>query len=144
VQAGHFFGERTLLKDEPANATVRTLAGQGAVTCYVCSRESFTAILGPLQALIDAEVRRRDRQAAKQEEPPPLWSDLELRRCGAAPLALRCGGSRGMLRRRRRRWRRRRWRRFPRKGLGGGGAGCKRLPGCRVASASPTRVRVLT
>jgi len=80
LKAGHFFGERTLLKDEPANATVRTLAGQGAVTCYVCSRESFTAILGPLQALIDAEVRRRDREAAKQQEPPPLWSDLELRR----------------------------------------------------------------
>ena len=50
MQAGQFFGERTLLKDEPANATVKTLAAP--VTCYVCSRESFTAILGPLQALI--------------------------------------------------------------------------------------------
>ena len=54
-QAGQFFGERTLLKDEPANATVKTVAGQGAVTCYVCSRGAFTAILGPLQALIDAD-----------------------------------------------------------------------------------------
>ena len=79
MQAGQFFGERTLLKDEPANATVKTLATP--VTCYVCSRESFTAILGPLQALIDAEVTRRDREAAKQEEPAPLWADLELRRC---------------------------------------------------------------
>ena len=80
LKAGQFFGERTLLKDEPANATVKTVAGQGAVTCYVCSRGAFTAILGPLQALIDAEVTRRERDAAKQEEPPPLWSDLELRR----------------------------------------------------------------
>jgi len=78
LKAGQFFGERTLLKDEPANATVKTLAAP--VTCYVCSRESFTAILGPLQALIDAEVTRRDREAAKQEEPAPLWADLELRR----------------------------------------------------------------
>ena len=49
LKAGQFFGESTLLKDAPANATVKTLAAP--VTCYVCSRESFTAILGPLQAL---------------------------------------------------------------------------------------------
>jgi len=78
LKAGQFFGERTLLKDEPANATVKTLGE--AVSCYVCSRESFTAILGPLQALLDAEVTRREREAAKQQEPPPLWGDLELRR----------------------------------------------------------------
>jgi cGMP-dependent protein kinase len=78
LKAGQFFGERTLLKDEPANATVKTLGE--AVSCYVCSRESFTAILGPLQALLDAEVTRREREAAKQQEPPPLWADLELRR----------------------------------------------------------------
>ena len=50
LKAGQFFGESTLLKDAPPNATVKTLAAP--VTCYVCSRESFTAILGPLQALI--------------------------------------------------------------------------------------------
>jgi len=80
LKAGQFFGERTLLKDEPASATVKTLPGQGSVTCYVCSRESFTSILGPLQILIDAEVARRDRDAAKKEEPQPKWEDLELRR----------------------------------------------------------------
>jgi cGMP-dependent protein kinase len=80
LTAGHFFGERTLLKDEPASATVQTLAGKGSVTCYVCSRESFTSILGPLQDLLDAEVARRDRDAAKKDTPQPKWEDLEIRR----------------------------------------------------------------
>ena len=37
-QAGQFFGERALLKDEPANATIKA---QGAVTCYICSHRGL-------------------------------------------------------------------------------------------------------
>jgi cGMP-dependent protein kinase len=77
LTAGQFFGERALLKDEPANATIKA---QGAVTCYICSRESFTSILGPLQDLIDAEVKRRERAAEVSKKPQPKWEDLELRR----------------------------------------------------------------
>jgi cGMP-dependent protein kinase len=77
LKAGQFFGERALLKDEPANATIKT---NGSATCYICSRESFTTILGSLQTLIDAEVARRERAAASAKAPQPKWEDLELRR----------------------------------------------------------------
>ena len=108
LNAGQFFGERALLKDEPANASIQA---KGLVTCYVCTREAFTAVVGPLQALIDAEVTRRDRAAETAKVPPaapyarrppsqdssarrtplrphlpsaqvpqPKWADLELRR----------------------------------------------------------------
>ena len=42
-QAGQFFGERALLKDEPANATIKT---NGSATCYICSRRSGHARVG--------------------------------------------------------------------------------------------------
>ena len=74
---GQFFGERALLKDEPANATIKC---EAAVTCYMCTREAFTGILGPLQDLIDAEVKRRERAADTAKAPMPQWKDLELRR----------------------------------------------------------------
>jgi len=77
LNAGQFFGERALLKDEPANASIQA---KGLVTCYVCTREAFTAVVGPLQALIDAEVTRRDRAAETAKVPQPKWADLELRR----------------------------------------------------------------
>jgi len=77
LTAGQFFGERALLKHEPANATLQT---QGAVTCYVCSNEAFTGILGSLQALIDAEIARRDHADEVAKKPKIKWSDLELRR----------------------------------------------------------------
>lgn len=69
LNAGQFFGERALLKDEPANATIQA---KGLVTCYVCTREAFTAVMGPLQALIDAEVARRDRAAETAKVPPAI------------------------------------------------------------------------
>jgi len=77
LTAGQFFGERALLKDEPANATIKC---QGQVACYTCTREAFTSILGPLQMLIDEEVKRRERSAETAKAPMPQWKDLELRR----------------------------------------------------------------
>jgi hypothetical protein len=43
LKAGQFFGERALLKDEPANATIKT---NGSATCYICSRRSGRARVG--------------------------------------------------------------------------------------------------
>ena len=53
-------GERALLTDEPASATIKAV---GATTLYVCNRETFTAVFGPMQSLIDSEIKRRDEQA---------------------------------------------------------------------------------
>jgi cGMP-dependent protein kinase len=80
LHAGQFFGERALLKDEPASASVKA---SGALHCYTCDRATFTAVLGPMQELIDKEVARRDRMAVAK--PQILWKDLEVRRllgCG--------------------------------------------------------------
>lgn len=70
---GQFFGERALLKDEPANATV---CAKDTLNTYSCDRDTFNELLGPLQGLIDGEVAKR----ADKSAPPPKWSDLELRR----------------------------------------------------------------
>ena len=45
---------------------------------FSCRRQAFTDILGPLQALIDAEVPRRERAAETAKAPVPQWNDLEL------------------------------------------------------------------
>uniref|UniRef100_A0A7S0J4A9 cGMP-dependent protein kinase n=1 Tax=Calcidiscus leptoporus TaxID=127549 RepID=A0A7S0J4A9_9EUKA len=75
LHTGQFFGERALLTDEPANSTI---LAETAVVLYALDREAFTAIFGPLQTLIDAEIQRRDLQA--QKPGAPAWEDLELRR----------------------------------------------------------------
>ena len=82
LSSGQFFGERALLKDEAANATI---VASGELTCYTCDRKTFTAVLGPLQELIDKEVARRERMSVAAKQPPPAWKDLEVRRllgCG--------------------------------------------------------------
>lgn len=70
---GQFFGERALLKDEPANATVSAM---DKLSTYSCDRATFNELLGPLQGIIDGEVAKR----AEKGSPPPKWSDLEIRR----------------------------------------------------------------
>jgi len=73
---GKFFGERALLKSEPASASI--VGDEGGVVCFACDRQVFTALLGPLQALIDREVKRREDQANRPDR--PKFTDLELRR----------------------------------------------------------------
>jgi len=73
---GKFFGERALLKSEPASASI--VGDEGGVVCFACDRQVFTALLGPLQALIDKEVKRREDQANRPDR--PKFTDLELRR----------------------------------------------------------------
>jgi len=77
LSTGKFFGERALLKSEPASATIRASAEHHLV-CYTCDRDTFTAVLGPLQALIDKEMEKRDN--ARNAAPRPKFGDLELRR----------------------------------------------------------------
>ena len=58
---GKFFGERALLKSEPASATIA--AGDKGCVCYCCDRQDFVRLLGPLQALIDKAQAVEDRAA---------------------------------------------------------------------------------
>jgi len=73
---GKFFGERALIKDEDASATIKACA-EGCVL-YTCDRPTFSECFGSLQKLLDAEVARRDEMAKRPAAPE--WSDLEIRR----------------------------------------------------------------
>ena len=68
-------GERALLKDEPATATI---VAATSLACYQCDRATFNAVLGSLQELLDNEVKRRDRMDAKKSA--VQWTGLEVRR----------------------------------------------------------------
>jgi len=75
LSTGMFFGERALLKSEPAGASV---VAAGDLVCYCCDRKTFTELLGPLQSLIDEVVRKREEMANRPDR--PKFADLELRR----------------------------------------------------------------
>jgi len=80
--AGQFFGERALLKHEPASATI---VAAGELDCYTCDKVTFEKVLGPLQAILDKEVARRDKMSKRSDKNAPKWEDLEVRRllgCG--------------------------------------------------------------
>ncbi|KOO25648.1 camp-dependent protein kinase catalytic [Chrysochromulina tobinii] len=77
LTTGKFFGERALLKSEPASATIQA-AGDQPLVCYTCDRDTFTAVLGPLQSLIDKEMQKRDKALNRPDA--PKFGDLELRR----------------------------------------------------------------
>jgi len=62
---GDYFGERSLLTDEPTSATVRAVSDE--TVCYKVSAVDFVAQLGSLQAVTDAfkaEIARRDAASA--------------------------------------------------------------------------------
>mmetsp|Transcript_28502 Transcript_28502/g.70872 ORF Transcript_28502/g.70872 Transcript_28502/m.70872 type:complete len:787 (-) Transcript_28502:604-2964(-) len=74
---GQYFGERALLKGEPANAAIKVKDGS-SLSVYCCDRATFTEYLGPLQAIIDAAIAKREAAASMPEK--PKFADLELRR----------------------------------------------------------------
>ena len=54
LEAGNFFGERALLKDEPRNATVRALED---TDLYTLSKENFLAALHSSPSFKDQLLR---------------------------------------------------------------------------------------
>ena len=72
--SGRFFGERALLRNEPANATVRVVED---TTCYCCDRATFQQHFGRLQDLIDDEAARRDADLHRPR--PPAWDALQVK-----------------------------------------------------------------
>ncbi len=72
LHPGSFFGERSLLKDEPPVATVR--AGSDGAATFRCDRVMFNESLPSLQELIEREVRsRRDRDRDAFEISAATW-----------------------------------------------------------------------
>jgi cAMP-dependent protein kinase regulator len=53
---GDFFGERALITGDPRVANV---SATSSCTCLCLSRETFEQVLGPLQGLIDAAMKKR-------------------------------------------------------------------------------------
>ncbi|KDO27487.1 AGC protein kinase [Saprolegnia parasitica CBS 223.65] len=56
LHAGQYFGERALLTNEPRKVNC---VAETNVTCYMLGRRDFTQLLGPLQTLLDRQVRLR-------------------------------------------------------------------------------------
>ena len=75
LSSGAYFGERSLLTREPANATLR--AADSETVCYSIGRHDFQALFGSLQDILDDQAARRD--AESKEPPPPTWDELDIR-----------------------------------------------------------------
>ena len=56
LQAGDYFGERALITGDPRVANVTATS---VCTCLCLSRDTFEKVLGPLQGLIDASMKKR-------------------------------------------------------------------------------------
>lgn len=73
-----FFGERSLLTDEPASATV---LAQSKVMLLTLEKEHFEALLGPLQVLLEKEMKRREARVHRKSTVDGKlirWDDLEM------------------------------------------------------------------
>lgn len=76
LRPGQYFGERALVKDEPASATIMA---SSPISLYCCARPTFNAYFGSLQDLMDTEIARREKQALKLAN-APKWGDLRIGR----------------------------------------------------------------
>ena len=76
LTSGEFFGERSLLKAEPANATV---VASEATDLIGLSKDDFEALLGPLQAIIEQENANREAELKAASATKFKWDDLDMR-----------------------------------------------------------------
>jgi len=76
LKEGKFFGERSLLKAEPANATV--MAAE-TTDLLGLSKADFEELLGPLQSLIEKEAARREAEIKAKGSTKYTWADLDMR-----------------------------------------------------------------
>jgi len=73
-----FFGERGILEDEPANASI-VVDDAHPLTCYTLNRQKFNEVMaGSMKDLLDRLAKKREAEAAKPAA--PKWSELEVRR----------------------------------------------------------------
>ena len=64
LSANEYFGERAIMYDEPRAASVWAVGP--ATTVLTISRAAFEEVLGPLEAIIDADRRRRERETLEE------------------------------------------------------------------------------
>jgi len=64
LSANEYFGERAIMYDEPRAASVWAVGP--ATTVLTISRSAFEEVLGPLEAIIDADRRRRERETLEE------------------------------------------------------------------------------
>ncbi|KAJ0410103.1 hypothetical protein ATCC90586_001588 [Pythium insidiosum] len=62
LSSGNFFGEMSLLRDEPRQADV---IANGALECLTLDQATFVELLGPLQAVLNREAEDRKQQLAR-------------------------------------------------------------------------------
>ena len=69
LRASMYFGERALLQSEPRAADVVALTDCNLLTI---SKAVFEEVLGPLQDIIDADRRRRERRSSRKQMAPAI------------------------------------------------------------------------
>jgi len=76
LKAGDYFGERALIKGEPRVATCT--AASDTVICLALAKESFDAMLGPLEELMKKQSARQDKENAEAvSNAPPAAPKLK-------------------------------------------------------------------
>ena len=66
LSKGQFFGERSLLKGEPRNATIEAMS---SVRCLALTREHFNEVLGPLNDILAQASKVRDADTIEKLGP---------------------------------------------------------------------------
>uniref|UniRef100_A0A7S3FKY0 cGMP-dependent protein kinase n=1 Tax=Haptolina ericina TaxID=156174 RepID=A0A7S3FKY0_9EUKA len=75
MASGEYFGERALIEEEPRNATV-TVTSEFAL-CMTLTREDFGALIGPMNALLQREADKREREDQRALRPVIKQSELK-------------------------------------------------------------------
>ena len=69
LKSGEYFGERSILTEDP---TVASVVAVEPTELMCLDKASFEGLLGPLQKLIDREVARRDSQLLDAQRASPV------------------------------------------------------------------------
>lgn len=73
---GDWFGERSIMSEEPTNATI---VATEATDLIGLTKADFEALLGPLQKIIEKETARREEELRRKTKVKYLWNDLDPR-----------------------------------------------------------------
>jgi cGMP-dependent protein kinase len=76
LERGDFFGERSLLKDEPRAATVKAIED---VECLILERKSFSLLMGPLEDLMRRKIDEYDGIGSEPAKASALSPFLDIK-----------------------------------------------------------------
>jgi len=72
--AGSYFGERALAKKEPRMATITATT---EVSCMKLDKSTFEGLLGSMNEILERDMVRREREAAKAQRPKIKMNELK-------------------------------------------------------------------